>query len=337
MSKQLHDAIFLAAANAAGHQVIELAPVLAGNPNRAPGILCAANEASYNATFMSEPLTTYIQGMPDQDNVQAALDYIAPTVPSGRRFEYRGFGNAQQMLSETDDVRGIGANFKAVEFSGALQQGRTVNKGLAYIGDLDVLGEIPNWEQLYANWLRVRCLRNELRRAVTALLAMDAGTTVKWIATPSTDPDTDLMNLVANLGDVAGLDANALAIGLGGWIKRVTAYSTSTSLGAFARSGFTPQQLGEWLECEFGVRKFKERFATGAGTKTRMLSDYAVAFHRTDSPIMEDPSSIKRFVTTTNGLMQVFRRELSAKLVEISVSHYSNIITTGVAKKYAIT
>jgi len=299
------DMVFIAAANAAGHQVLETAPVLYGADSRRPGLLCAANESSYNNTFMSEPLTTYIQGMPDQDNIQAALDYIASPVPAGRRFEYRAFGNVQQMLSETDDVRGIGANFKAVEFKGELQTGRTVNKGLAYIGDLDVLGEIPNWEQLYANWLRVRVLRNELRRGVTALLALDAGTSAKWITTPATDPDVDLMNLVAALGDTTGLDANAVAIGLTAWNYRVQNLRASLTPGGFASSMNTPQQVGEWLGVSQGMRKFGERYATGSGAKTRVLAAYAVAFHRTDSPVMEDPSSLKRFVTTTAGVERV--------------------------------
>jgi hypothetical protein len=64
-----------------------------------------------------------------------------------------------------------------------------------------------------------------------------------------------------------------------------------------------------------------------------MVGLYAVAFHRSGSPIMEDPSTLKRFVTTTGGAFQVYRRELSAKLVEISVAHYSNVVAVGGARK----
>lgn len=327
------DMKLIAAANAAGHQVIELAPVLYGAVGSRPGILCAANEASFAETFMSQPLTTFIAGMPDQDNLQAALDFVAPPVPAARRFEYRGFGNVQQMLSETDDARGIGAGFKVVEFKGELTSARTVNKGLAFVGDLDVLGEIPNWEQLYSNWLRVRCLRNELRRAVTALLALHAGTTVKWLTTPATDPDTDLIELVESLGDSTGLDANAVAIGNSAWSSRVKNLRSTDKAGGFASSMWTPAQVGEWIGVTEGVRKFGERYATGTGAKTRLLGDYVVAFHRTSSPVMEDPSSLKRFVTMTGGAFQVYRRELAPKLVEISVSHYSNIVSTGGARR----
>jgi len=326
------DSKLIAAANAAGHQVIEMMPA-AGGGNIRVGVLCAANEQSFVNTFLSEPLTTFITGMPDQDNIQEALDYIAAPVPAGRRFEFRKCGNVQQFLSEVDDVRGIGANFKVVEFKGEIESGRTINKGLAFVGDLDVLGEIPNWEQLYANWLRVRIMRNELRRAVTALLALDAGTQVKWITSPVTDPDTDLLDLVESLGDVTGLDANALAIGNTAWNYRVKNLRSTDKAGGFASSMWTPQQVGEWLGLESGARKFKERYATGSGNKSRMLGAYAVAFHRTASQVMEDPSSLKRFITTKGGAFQVYRRELGPKLVELSVGHYSNIITTGGAKR----
>ena len=326
------DMKLIQAANAAGHQPID---ILHAAPNGAPvrGVICAANEASFAETFASQPLTTFIAGLPAEQGVEDMLDFIAPPVPCGRRFEYRGFGNSQQLLSETDDARALGANFKVVEFKGDLTSSRTVNKGLAFIGDLDQVGEIPNWEQLYAGWLRGRILRNELRRAFTALLALHAGTTAKWITTPVTDPDTDLIELVESLGDSVGLDANAIVIGSQAWTYRVKNLRSTDKAGGFASSMMTPAQLGEWLGVGDGLRKVNHRYATGTGDKTRMLGAYAVAFHRSGSAIMEDPSSVKRFVTTTGGAFQAYRRELGAKLVEISVGHYSNVVGTGGARR----
>jgi len=324
------DKKLLEAANKAGHRVLELAPILGVQNSPLAGVLCAANEQSFNNSFMSEPLTTYVQGMPDQDNIEETLDFVAPPVTSGRRFEFRKFGNIQQFLSESDDARGIGANFKVVQFDSELASARTINKGLAFVGDLDILGEIPNWEQLYSNWLRIRTLRNDLRRAVTALLALHAGTTAMWATTPVTDPDTDLMDLVEALGDSVGMDANAMVMGATAWSNRVKNLRSSDKAGGFAGAMWTPTELADWLGLDQGVRKVRERYAVGTGNKTRMLGSYAVAFHRTGSPVMEDPSSLKRFVTTgAEGAFQVYRRELSAKLVEISVGHYSNIVSTG--------
>jgi len=326
------DLKLIQAANDAGHRILGEIPVEVSG-GRTPGILCAANEASFAETFMSQPLTTFVAGLPAEAGVEEMLDFVAPPVPCGRRFEYRGFGTTQQMLSETDDVRGIGANFKTVEFKGDLTSARTVNKGLAFIGDLDIVGEIPNWEQLYAGWLRGRVLRNDLRRAFTALLALHAGATAKWITSPVTDPDTDLLDLVESLGDNVGLDANAMVFGAQAWNYRVKNLRSTASAGGFASSMWTPQQVGEWLGLSEGTRKSTHRYAVGTGDKTRMLGTYAVAFHRSGSPVMEDPSSVKRFVTTTGGAFQVYRRELSAKLVEISIGHYSNIVGVGAARR----
>jgi hypothetical protein len=326
------DLKLIEAANAAGHRIIgECAVQERGNT--LPGVLCAANEASFAETFASQPLTTFVAGLPAEAGVQEMLDYIAPPVPCARRFEYRGFGTTQQMLSETDDIRAIGANFKAVEFKGDLTSSRTVNKGLAFIGDLDVLGEIPNWEQLYAGWLRGRILRNDLRRAFTALLALHAGTTAKWLTAPVTDPDTDLLDLVESVGDSVGLEANAMVFGSQAWNSRVKNLRSTDKAGGFASSMWAPNQVGEWLGLAEGARKSTHRYATGTGDKTRMLGSYVVAFLRSSSPVMEDPSSLKRFVTTTGGAFQVYRRELSAKLVEISVGHYSNIVGVGSARR----
>jgi hypothetical protein len=330
------DMKLIEAANAAGHTMLDQGPVMSEG-KRLPGIVCAANEASFAETFMSVPLNTFIAGMPLESDIQDVLDFIAPPVPTGRRFEYRGFGNVQQMLSEVDDVRGLGANFKTVEFKGDLTSSRTVNKGLAFIGDLDQVGEIPNWEQLYAGWLRNRVLRNELRRAVTAILAIHAGTAYSWRSGTATDPDTDLLTLVEAVGDTYGMDANAVLFGNTAWSYRVQNLRSTDKAGGFASSMWTPAQLGEWLGLSEGARKSNHRYATGTGDKTRMVGAYVVAFHRSGSPVMEDPSTLKRFVTTTGGAFQVYRRELSAKLVEISVAHYSNVVAVGGARKGNIT
>jgi hypothetical protein len=328
------DTKLIEAANARGHHILGEAEIQMdrGGAMRG-GLLCAANEAAFAEAFFSEAITTFVTGLPAEAGVQEMLDFVAPQVPCGRRFEYRNFGNTQQMLSETDDIRGTGSNFKTVEYKGSLETGRTVNKGLAFIGDLDVLSEIPNWEQLYAGWLRGRILRNDLRRAITALLALHAGTTAKWVTTPVTDPDTDLLDLVESLGDNVGLDANALLFGSQAWSYRVKNLRSTDKAGGFASSMWSPAEVASWLGLSEGCRKSTHRYATGSGDKTRMVGAYAVAFHRSGSPVMEDPSSVKRFVTTTKGLYQVYRRELGPKLIEISVGHYSNIVGVGAARR----
>src|SRR4051812_7605082 len=80
-----------------------------------PGEVYLANESRFNAAFFSEPLTVYATGWRDPNNLEALLDFLAPPVQVGRRFEYKKADNTEAFLSEADDQRAIGADFKRVE------------------------------------------------------------------------------------------------------------------------------------------------------------------------------------------------------------------------------
>src|SRR5215471_6834255 len=95
-----------------------------------PGQICLANESRFNSAFFSEPLTTYAAGWRDPNNLEALLDFLAPPVQVGRRFEYKQADNSESFLSDTDDMRAIGADSKRVEYNGSTVQDKTCNKGL---------------------------------------------------------------------------------------------------------------------------------------------------------------------------------------------------------------
>src|SRR5688572_15084792 len=90
-----------------------------------PGQVCLANESRFNSAFFSEPLTAYATGWRDPNNIEALLDFVAPPVQVGRRFEYKKADNSEAFLSDTDDFRAIGADFKRVEFKGSSQSDKT--------------------------------------------------------------------------------------------------------------------------------------------------------------------------------------------------------------------
>src|SRR3954471_3482776 len=83
-------------------------PLDNGNPH--PGEIVLANEARFNVAYYSEPLTNYIVGWKDGNNIEATLDFVFPPVQVPRRFEYKKADNAEAFYSETDDVRSIGAD-----------------------------------------------------------------------------------------------------------------------------------------------------------------------------------------------------------------------------------
>ena len=80
--------------------------------------IISANENKFTAGNYSEALTAFTTGWVDPDNISAILDFIAPPVPVGRRFEFKRSDNAQAFFSESDDVRSIGAEFKRVRYDG---------------------------------------------------------------------------------------------------------------------------------------------------------------------------------------------------------------------------
>src|SRR5882762_2681064 len=87
--------------------------------NLVPGEVYLSNESRFAEGYYSEPLTTYLVGWKDPANIEATLDFLAPPVQApGRLFEFKQLIDAEEFLSETDDVRAIGADFKRVEYRG---------------------------------------------------------------------------------------------------------------------------------------------------------------------------------------------------------------------------
>ena len=130
--------------------------------------IISANENRFTAGNYSEALTAFTVGWRDPENIAELLDFIAPPVPVGRRFEFKRSDNAQAFYSENDDVRAVGAEFKRVRYDGESINEKTLNKGLTIRVDHDeVAGD--DWQERYVQMLMQRLLRNELRRAIQAL------------------------------------------------------------------------------------------------------------------------------------------------------------------------
>src|SRR5437868_38956 len=107
-----------------------------------PGQVCLANESRFNSAYFSEPLTAYATGWREPNNIEALLDFIAPPVQVGRRFEYKKAENNEAFLSDADDSRAIGADFKRVEYRGSTINDKTTNHGLTSRVDLAMAVDI---------------------------------------------------------------------------------------------------------------------------------------------------------------------------------------------------
>lgn len=297
--------------------------------NNAIGQVCLANEARFTSTFFSEPLTAYSLGWKDNNNIEATLDFLCPPVQTGRRFEYKAADNAEAFLSETDDVRAIGADFKRVEYKGSSVLEKTHNKGLTIRVDMDGVGGMPNWREIYTERLLKRILRSELRRAITAVAAAATNSAKTWDTTAGKDPDQDVLTELSTATDSSGVRPNRIMYSDDAWTKRILAHRAQTSAGGYGSAGFTIDQVASWLGLEKGYIS-RERYQSAAATKSKILSALVFLFFAEDGMIPDDPSHTKRFWTPVEGggKYRIYEQPISAKLTDLTVEHYSNCVVT---------
>lgn len=301
-----------------------------GNSNAVDAIY-AANESRFVEATFSEPLTAFAVGYQDPGQLQQLIDFIAPVVPTTRRFEYALAVNAEEFQAETnnDDVRGIGASFKNVEYTAKKAVGQTLNKGLTITVDLDNVEDMPQWEQIYTARLMRRLLRAEALRAYSVLAALATDTPLIWNGTAGQDPDQDIADLVIAYSDSCGMNPTRVLYGIGAWNARRKAHRAQNTAGGFASA----QQNIDEVSTSVGVNEgfvSRERYSTSPTAKSRVIPNKVLVYLAEANQSPEDPSNIKRFVSNTQGgtPFRVFRQQLNAKLVQITVEHYSNILPT---------
>jgi hypothetical protein len=303
-----------------------------------------ANDSRFIETNFSEPLTTFAVGYQDPNNIEDALEFFAPKViVPGRLFEWKKWSNAEEFYQEVDDQRAIGADFKRVEYTGIDQTAKTINKGLMMLIDLDQVPlQMPGWENRFVAKLVRRLLRNELYRAIAILVGATTPTTKKWDV--NTDPDSDIVQAGVTSADSQGFQFNRVGYGHSAWAQRFLSLRGNANAAKFATAGMTPEQLAPVLgvdECYV----VKERYQSTKSTKSQVVGAQVAMFTARPGQDVEDPSNIKRFVspppnvfTDAGGAeitrpqgaldLNVYMRQVSAKIVQISVEHYSNIILT---------
>lgn len=298
-----------------------------GNPR--PNEICLANESRFNSAFFSKPLTDYAVGWVDQNDLEGLLDFLFPPVQVGRRFEFKKCDASEEFLADTDDARGIGAEFKRVEYRGTTVNEKTINRGLTMRVDLDQLGEMPRWREVHLNRLLQRLLRNELRRAMTLLTGSATNTAKTWDTTAGKDPDQDILSeLVAGI-DESGVRPNRIVFGEVAWNKRLLAHRAQASAGGYASAGLTPAELANFLGVE-GARISRERYQATLSGKAKLLGDVVLLYFGQNDPGTEDPSHGKRFWTATEGggKYRVYENQVNSKTIDLTVEHYSSLVVT---------
>lgn len=303
-----------------------------------------SNEERFTASYFSTPLTAYTVGWTDPEDLESLVEFVSPKVPVNRRFEYKLAINKESFYSEIDDERAIGNDFAQVEYKGVTNYAKTLNRGLKYRIDLDEEGAGIINEQLIVGRLLQRLRRNQWRRAVAALTALTAASTTPspvtktWTntgQTPAPQPVEDLRTLVQTIQANSGVYPNRLLGDLLSWNLIKKSYAPQLTAGAIAMYDMTPDDLATDLQID-GVMVAKAIYTSAVGTqsnlngtKSYILPQIEIGFYGQANPGLDDPSNLKRFCTPAgDGDFRVYRQQVGAKFVDISVEHYENILAT---------
>ena len=315
-----------------------------GNGDMGPGeIYSLANDSRFAETFFSEPMTNYAVGWRDPNDIQATLEFFAPKVQvPGRLFEFKKFINAEEFYSEQDDIRAIGGDFKRIEYQGQDATGKTLNKGLTMRVDLDNVVQATGWENRYVAKIMRRLFRNELRRVLALLSAAATNTAKTWDTSAGKDPDLDVMNELVTGTTASGVRPNRIGYGETAWTKRQTSHRAQNTPGGYSSAAYTPKDLAAFLAIDQAYVS-RERYQSAAAAKSEIVGNLVLMFLAYGGVDAEDASNIKRFVSPPANLapggnqyqrpsggndVNVYFQQISAKLVDITVEHYSNPIMT---------
>ncbi len=306
------------------------------------------NAGEFLETYYSEPLTNYTVGWRDPNNIEDSLQFVAPAVPVGRRFEWKQANNAEEFLSElVDDQRAIGADFKAVKYTGSDVTDKTYNRGLTLIIDLDNVsntgigaGVVPGWQQNAVAKLTRRLYRNSFRRAMAALAAAAVQVPLTWAPQPinpaiiPVNPDMDVNTDLVTQTTITGIRNNRALYGDSAFLYRNQAYGAQNNPAGYM--GYNPAGAEAAMASALQLDRVKisrERYQATSLAKQEILGPNVYTFFAMDNVDTEDPSNIKRFVSTFDaeqggGLFRVYVHQISAKLVAISVEFYEKIVIT---------
>lgn len=295
------------------------------------GRIYTANDDNFDAQHLSQPLTEYIVGVEDDQDLEATLNAIAPMVPVSRSFTYRQHDEREAFQHDgatDEDIREIGGDFATVKRTGKQMNGRCDNKGLIMPLDHDQGGEDTAIQQAAVRNLRNRLLRSELYRTEALLEANDTEDSINWgPSNDAADPDTDVLTNVDLSGDARGIDSNLVVFGGGADVRRKRALRRSLVPGIAQTAGDTPEQLASFYGVD-QVVKTKARYQSSKTAKSKIFDSKVYIYYAASGLMKDDPSNLKRFVMVTEGgPFRVYIIPMLKKTL-VCVEHYSSIAIT---------
>ena len=278
------------------------------------------NSDRFDAAFFSEPLTAYAQNfMTAGGRTQEILDFFAGKVYVPRRFEYRKYSSEADLAA--DVVRALGSDFKIIAGERTVQLSKTYNKGLAVRLDEDEISSDPQWEVNVTKQILCTLQRTDAYTAGQLLYdsVPSVATAPTWNGSVGQDPDGDLMAMLDECESATNVRPNYILFPSGLWAARIKTLRAQTSLLAVQSANQSVDQLSDWLQCKVVVC-----------SKMDFPVDNVILAGVTGTGGLDDISTVRRFVTTADGGVdyRAFKRQVSSKVWEIVVEHYSNIVAT---------
>jgi hypothetical protein len=292
------------------------------------GSIFAANDANFDAQYLNEPLQEFIMGAPEDEGIEVVLNQLMPVIPVGRAFSYRTHDTREQFQDDADsdqDIREIEGDFAKIRRTGAQVQGRVQNKGLTMVLDNDQGGEDTEVQRRAVLNLRVRLLRSELRRGLTAIDTNAAITNSEnW--GPSNagkpDPDYSILKDVDAGGDARGLDGNLVVEGGTARIYRIGCLRSSVNPAISMTANLNARDRSDLYGVD-NICTVRNRRQISATTKGKILGAVVYSLYSRPNAMPDDASNVKRFVSSTpQGILRVYLQPILKRTL-VSVEHYS--------------
>jgi hypothetical protein len=305
------------------------------------GQITVANSAQNYAASLAQDVQGYLAGIPSSDE-SIMLEALFPGLPTNKFFQFAK-ADDEFYLTEADDsdIRAAGASFKKISFRGTTVTDATVQKGLTMRVDHQTLpmvngSVVPGWQNRYANALKNRLIRVDIVRGLSVVDA--ASTNVAITFSAATNPDGLLRAQTQLTRTAMGMMPTHAVIGNASWQGRQDAYEAAAraNTGVANHADYDEAKLARYLRVGKVVIQDGIKQLTKGGAKSDQLGLVNYSYCATDSPIIEDPSNVKRaFSPVMGGGEWAVAIQEHAVFTDITVWHESKIfipITSGIRK-----
>jgi hypothetical protein len=304
------------------------------------GEITVANSSQNYAGSLAQDITGYLAG-PTSPDEEDRFNLLFPGVQTNDFFQFAK-ADDEAYLTEADDsdIRNAGASFKRVQYRGTTVTDSTIQKGLTIRVDHKRLAKlngviIPGWEQRYAAQLKKRLIRADKVRGLALLDAAATNANVTWSS--SSNPDGDLRAMVQLTRTGSGMLPTHVVLGNAAMQARQDAYEAGSRTNELANhAAYTMEALARYLGSRQVILEDGIKQTAKGAAKADVLGLVAYSYSAEESPMLDDPSNIKRAWSPVlgGGEWGVAIQE-SAVYTDITVWHDSKIfvpLTAGIRK-----